>query len=178
MNINSLHSQACDGDRAAEKQLFSVLTERFLVITQQRISNRQDCQEVVQETLMTIASRYRTIDFTKSFSAWSYKVLENKIGDYHRASKVRKKRFAQTESGTADTSLNPDPTLKASLLTCLEKVVRAYPRHARILNLRYLGFNIDEICDKLGITPNTAYVLLCRARAKLKSCLEGKDDDK
>ncbi|MCP4703685.1 MAG: hypothetical protein GY865_03665, partial [candidate division Zixibacteria bacterium] len=44
-------------------------------------------------------------------------------------------------------------------------------RHARILNLHFLGYTTEEICSRLEITKTNMYSLLSRARSMLELCL-------
>ena len=54
VDINTLHSNACDGDQQAVEELFEVLTSRFRLFAHHKIRNKADVEEVVQEALMTI----------------------------------------------------------------------------------------------------------------------------
>ena len=176
MNINELYDIARNGDRDSENQLFKSLTESFRLFTQQRIWNEQDAEEIVQDTLVTVAEKYGDIQFEVSFAAWAYRVLENKILNYYRGKHYQESRFSWAQDGSQERSSGvSDPFLKRQLLDCLEKINRVHPRHARILNLRYQGYSADEVCEKLAISRNNLYILLCRARSMLKLCLEKGD---
>ena len=172
MNINDLHEKVLAGEREAEKKLFQDLTDSFLIFVEQKIWDKQDKKEVVQEALATIAAKYRDIEFTTSFSAWAYRVLEYKLMNYYRN---KKKLRVDHDPSKLDSTAAPeecDPVLKLKLLECLRKVNNAYNRHARVLNLFYHGFNAEEICDRLNLTRNNFYIILSRARAMLKKCLQ------
>ena len=176
MTINDLYANARNGDRGAVEKLFKGLSESFRIFVQQRIWNKQDSEEIVQDTLTAIAAKYEGIDFEISFAAWAYKVLENKILHYYRTKRCRDSKFAQTENGESlAVSHATNPDLKRSLLGCLKKISGVNRRHARILNLRYQGFSTEEICGKLEVSRNNVYILLSRARSMLKLCLEKGD---
>jgi RNA polymerase sigma-70 factor (ECF subfamily) len=70
---------------------------------------------------------------------------------------------------------NPDATLEQQdffkiLELCLEKLP---PRTARVFMMReWLELNTEEICRELGISSANAWVLLYRARLRLRECLE------
>ncbi len=161
------------GGSAEEQRLFAVLTDIFRLFVQQRVWSRQDCEEIVQETLTTIAEKYRGIEFETSFAAWAYRVLEHKILHYYRTKRCRESKFAHPPEGVEIATTEPfNPNLKRKLLDCLRQISRGNRRHARILTLRYQGFSAEEICDKLRITRNNAYIILSRARAMLKRCLK------
>ena len=122
---------------------------------------------------MVIARKSKDMNFQASFSAWAVKVLENNILNYYRTGARRRRkleRYAEQQDSAAEETLRPD--LKRRLLDCLKKLNEANIRHARILNYSHQGYTIEQICEKLEISKNAAYVLLSRARATLKNCLE------
>lgn len=176
MDIDSLYEGARRGDRQAEERLFEALSESFRIYVRLRIQNEHDAQEVVQDVLLTIAQKYKEVQFVKSFAAWAYKIFEHKLFTYYRSKRTRRNKFVEMEDcDQTGFSYNPDPDLKRQLLKCLEEVGRANNRYAAILDLHIQGFNGDEISEKLGVTKNSIFVSLSRARAKLKICLEKGD---
>jgi len=174
LNLNALYTEARKGSRAAEEKLFGHLSVSFRLFTQQRIWNDSDVEEIVQDALMTITGKYKTIDIESSFGGWAYRVLKNKIMDFVKIKQIRGDLLS-VNSEKPPVSSNPDPELKAKLMDCFHKIARVNQRHARILNLHYQGYTTGEICEKLGLTPNQFYVTLSRARAMLEFCLEKGD---
>jgi RNA polymerase sigma-70 factor (ECF subfamily) len=173
VNINELHERARHGTRSAEEALFEGLTVSFRLFAQHRIGNREDAEEVVQEALVTISTKYRQVAIETSFAAWAYRILVNKILDHLKGKKARGQAMARfSESRREQRSVTSDPTFKRRLLDCLKKVNEANRRHARILNLHYQGYSTQEICERLGITQNHFYVTLSRARSMLQACLD------
>jgi RNA polymerase sigma-70 factor (ECF subfamily) len=176
MNVNDLHERTQTEDKAAEEELFKVLSARFHLFIRQKVLNKQDVEEIVQNALTAILENYKGISFKVSFAAWAQRILENKLTDYYRSKRRHKDRFQEfTASETTADSGDPDPDFKNTLLDCLKKVNAANKRHARVLTLRYQGFRIDEICEKLGLTKNNCYSVLSRARSMLELCLEKGD---
>ncbi len=177
LNINDLHNEARLGGQAAEDRLFKHLSERFSLFVHRRVWNEQDGGDVVQEALMTIAREYRKMEYTVSFSAWAYKVLDNKILSYIKKKKLTGVResamndddIAQRLAAVSDTSL------RSQLLGCLKKLNEVNQRHARVLNLKYQGFSTEEICSKVRVSRNAFYIVLHRARAALEACLNTGD---
>ena len=177
MSISELHKAVQSGSEIARKQLFKKLSESFKLFVQQRIRDKEDAEEVVQEALMTIAAKMDKTEFTVSFASWAYGVLENKLLHYYRSKKYRISRFVTIE-GVEGVAAQLNPTLKHKLLDCLRKIHSANQRHARILNLRYQGYRTEEICSRMGITSNNVYIILSRARSMLKRCLENEDSER
>lgn len=172
-DITTLQAAARRGNSRAEEELFGLLSARFAYFTHRRIWSRDDAEEVVQEALAVIAKEYKTVEFTESFAAWAYKVLDNRILNFIRSKQREKRNRDQMAEERSDNFGNaPDLSLKSRLLECLKKVAGANQRYARILNLHYQGFKTNEICDRLSLKPNNCYVVLARARAMLRTCLE------
>ena len=170
------YEEARTGDTAAGEQLFGCLNERFSLFVQHRISSRQDAEEVVQDSLMAIAEKYREIEITTSFTAWAYRVLENKLSYYYRTKKTRTRKLAElAQDKPAGGTYSTDPSFRRRLLDCIKKVSRVNIRHARILNLHYQGYSVEYICGKFGVTRNNLYIILSRARSMLKACVETGD---
>jgi len=173
MTINELYNKAREGDAAAEKELFEKLTVRLRLIATQRIWSRIDSEDVSQDALMTITKEYRDLQVTVSFTAWACKVLDNKILNYIRAKGTQTKYF-ESSAPFADSSVaaEENPLLKDALLKCLKEISKHNPRYSRAVNLQYQGYSSEEICSRLGVTKNNAYVMLSRARSMLKECLK------
>jgi RNA polymerase sigma-70 factor (ECF subfamily) len=175
VDLNTLHSKACKGDRRAEEGLFEVLTSRFRLFVHQKVRNQADAEEIVQEALMTIYAEYGSMTFTASFAAWACKVLDNRILDYLRRKQRESARFdtgSEDRPDSAVTAAKETPDLRRQLLNCLQKICRRNIRYARILNLHYLGYKTGEICGRMSVKPETLYSALSKARSMLVHCLE------
>lgn len=162
---------ALRGERAAEEALFEALAERFRLFAEQRIEDRAAREDVVQESLATIAEKYRVTEFSSSFAAWVYGVLQKKIQRYYRAKGYYNDRY---EDSPAQAVSLPDPGLHIALSACLKELCRRSTSQARVLNLAFQGYTVSEICARLKITPNACYVQLSRARAHIRDCLRRK----
>ena len=175
MKINDLYIEACRGDEGSERKLFQALAVRFRLFLAQRVGSEQDIEEIVQDTLMTIYGEYKDLKVISSFSAWAYKVLENRMLSYFSTQSrltVREKYIEKIYR-----SLKPDnpidlEELQGRLLDCLKKICGVNPRYARILNLHYQGYGTNDICRKLNITAGNFYTILSRARSLLEYCLD------
>jgi len=173
MIINELYNRARAGDKSAETELFRKLTDRFLVYAHRKVWKRDEAEEIVQNALAPVASEYRQVDIVSSFAAWAHKVIENRFLAYIQTKQRQAGRNVSLDTADAHTgNWAPDPTLKMRLLNCFKQVGQASRRYARILNLHNLGFKRDEVCEKLGMTITQSYVIMSRARAMLKECLE------
>jgi len=173
LDLNQLYQQAVSGSSEAEARLFSELSARFFVVAQHRIWNKEDAEEMAQNSLAVVARKYRNTPIEKSFVGWTLRVLELNVLDYIRTKKSRHDKLEmlkQTEAERQDPP--PEPMIKIKLLDCLHKVSRANRRHARILVMIYQGLGVKEVCRRLKVTVNNYYAILSRARSMLERCLE------
>lgn len=69
MNINDLYQAASGGDSGAKTKLFEKLLDNFSLFVQQRVWNKEDSEEIVQDTMTTIAQKYGELDVHTSFAA-------------------------------------------------------------------------------------------------------------
>jgi RNA polymerase sigma factor (sigma-70 family) len=172
-DINELFRQAFRGSKEAEKKLFLNLSVRFSVITRLRISNGNDIEDVIQDTLAVISQKYKGLTDDVNFVAWAHQVLKFQVLKYYKktGSDSRKSKRLADENQSAS-GWEPDLMLRDNLLKCLQKINRKSSLYARILNLHYQGFTTGEICEKLKIKANYCYVILLRARSMIEHCLE------
>jgi len=178
LNINGLFELANQGDKAAEKELFRVLSVRFRIIGLQRIWNKSDIDDIVQDALKTVVEELKNVTITSSFSAWAAKILDYKILAYIKKKRTTHSRISNTppdENYHSAQRVSSD--LKLQLMYCLKQLFKARPMYARILNLHYQGFSVDEVCQRLEITRGNSYVILSRARLLLSKCLNEKSEE-
>lgn len=173
--IDNLYQLARDGDSKAEEQIFSRLSARFHLFIRRRIADAQDREEVVQDALMAVCKDYKSVTFRSSFAAWAYKVLENRLFYYYQTKKsraVKARKLAEMDHVSSSNPEDEEIDLKQRLLDCLRGICKSNSRYARILNLHYLGYGSDEICERLNLTHSNYYSILSRARSLLEYCLE------
>jgi RNA polymerase sigma factor (sigma-70 family) len=172
--MKHLLAKARAGDKASEEELFRFLSARFQAIAIQRIWDTEAAQDVAQEACATVFEKYRTETFTTSFEAWTYGVLRRKISNHLQSSKAERQRLdrSSNEGTSGHSSGSPEHELERRLSECLKRIGKANPRYARVLNLSYQGYKTKEICERLRISPNAMYSVLCRGRSLLKKCLK------
>jgi RNA polymerase sigma-70 factor (ECF subfamily) len=179
LDINALFDNVLQGNENAERELFEKLSVRFRVIAYQRIWNKNDFEDVAQEALLTVAGNFKEVAIERSFTAWATKVLDNKIMAY-----VKRKQTSQCrllESPPEDYSLYDErqySNLKNRLIKCLKRLYRANSRYARIINLHYQGFTVEDVCNRLKVSVDNSYVILSRARSMLTKCLDEQNEVK
>lgn len=173
MSNSDLYRRMSGGDQAARKQLYEQLYVSFRILARHRVADWNDAEEVVQAAMVKVSSKLDQLTEAERFSAWAHAILKHEIIDHYRTVRSRRNREVELEDSSMSHSQDPDDRqLKAKLKECLKKLNAVFGKHARILNLRYQGYSTSEICNRMQLTPNNLYVMLNRARAMLKNCLE------
>ncbi len=173
MAVKELYQRAISGDPSARKELYDQLYVSFRIVARHRIRDWNDAEEAVQAAMVKVTSKLDQLADPERFPGWAHMILKNEIFDHYRGAQTRKNR--ETEFDGAELPDNyqvTEPDLKMKLKECLKKVYAVFPKHARILNLRYQGYGTQDICRRMAVTPNNLHVILSRARTMLKNCLE------
>jgi RNA polymerase sigma factor (sigma-70 family) len=173
LNVDELCHRIRTGDKKAREELFAFLSERFLCFARRKISSREDAAEVVQEALAAVAMKMNELPGEANVFGWAHRVLNIQVLRYYRKRYGDDRKLdAFRDSRSHTGAWEPDPAFRRTLQECLARVARQNNRYARVLNLHYQGYSVDEVCQMLGVTRNNYYVILSRARAMLEECLD------
>jgi RNA polymerase sigma-70 factor (ECF subfamily) len=147
-----------------EKAIFNYL----LKITGQK----QDAEDLAQETFIKLYLSLEKIEADKSFKAWLYKIATNTAYDWLRRKRKQpalsniEDLEEKIESETSKNDLSYYTEQKEIISSGLDKIE---PAHRSILLLYYFqDFSYGEIADILGIPINTVKTHLYRAKRSLK----------
>lgn len=157
-----------------------------------RVREPQLAEDMVQETFLAALKAHGSFEGRSSEKTWLVGILKHKIIDHFR----RNARESAVEDVEAMADPNdemmtwrhwsifdrpgrwdgnpPEAAEDAAfwkvLASCLEGVP---PRLARAFVLREIeDLSTEQICKALDITPTNLWVMLHRARARLRRCLE------
>ena len=155
-----------------------------------RLPGRADAEDAVQETLLAALRSQRAFRGDSAERTWLTGILKHKIVDMLRAAARR-----QPGESLDDSDAEPDlfltnerwkrPPAKFAIdeqdlvekeefwqqfARCMEGLP---PRQARVLVLHYLDDSDPEsTCKQLEVTTTNLWVLLHRARLRMRACLE------
>ncbi|MBW2369066.1 MAG: sigma-70 family RNA polymerase sigma factor [Deltaproteobacteria bacterium] len=148
-------------------------------------------EDLVQETFLAALKARHNFKGKSTEKTWLIGILKNKILDYFRK-KDREKPSDIIEQqadkaaslynekggwqiGPAKWSVNPEAIFEQQeFMNVMHGCLSALPRRlARLFVLReFEGMSTEEICKALEITATNSWVMLHRARASLRLCLE------
>lgn len=157
-----------------------------------QLRNEATAEDVVQDTLIAVLEKPERFAGQSSLRTYLTGILKHKIIDVMRSSK--RLRQIETEEDQSEDDVidalfkadghthemprqwgDPDATLEQKdffkvMEICLEKLPA---KTARIFMMReWLELETDEICKELNVSTSNAWVLLYRARVKLRECLD------
>jgi RNA polymerase sigma-70 factor (ECF subfamily) len=161
---------------------------RFALV---RVRDSAVAEDLVQDTLLAALRAHERFAGQSSELTWLIAILKNKIVDHYRRH-VREAPLPDSEDpdGLIDALFkksndhwltvpaawqDPDMSLENSqfwqaFTDCLQGLPA---RQAQAFTLTELdGLGTDELCKVLGVTSSNVWVLLHRARLRLRECLE------
>jgi RNA polymerase sigma-70 factor (ECF subfamily) len=162
---------------------------RFAIL---QLRNETLAEDVVQDALIAVLEKPERFAGQSSLRTYVTGIMKHKIIDALRA--TSRERQIETQDDQSEDEVieglfkanghtrerprdwgDPDATLEQKdffrvLEICLEKLP---PKIARIFMMReWLELETDEICKELNISTSNAWVMLYRARVRLRECLE------
>ena len=137
-------------------------------ISMSMLKNNADCEDAVQQTILTAYSKLTTLKHEEFFRTWITRIL---INECSKVLKVRKRTAPlevienrSVETFTHNTELR-------------EAINSLSPKLRVVIVMKYSeGFSITEISRALQIPEGTVKSRLSQAKEKLKELLEDNDD--
>ena len=160
-----------------------------------RLGDVQVAEDLVQETFISALKAADSFKGNSSERTWFVSIIKRKIIDYYRKNRRfvplspnndntdlpyfqtegRMKGSWEPESGPTDWGDDPLESLeKGEFNSILQKCISDLPKNlAAIFTVREIeGWKTEEICKEFEITSSNLWVMLHRARAQLRHCLE------
>lgn len=179
-------------------QLFlNELRQQMLSFATLQLGDSHWAEDAVQEALVGAFRNIRSFSGQSALKTWVFAILKNKIADILR----QKRRLIDASSLLRETEEDedfmslfdskgmwhqeerpikwedPEASFENAQFwkifeTCLENLP---PRQARLFMMReFVELETDEICEATGITANYLFVMLHRARLRIRECLENR----
>jgi RNA polymerase sigma-70 factor (ECF subfamily) len=161
------------GDAEAFSQLVTRHQRAVFNVTYRLTGNRQEAEDVAQETFVRAYQALRRFDLERPLGPWLYRIATNTALNW-----IKRRR---PEVGLGEEALLPDPgpgpeaqVLSAERSARLRAVIASLPPNYRaVIELRHFqGLSYREMSESLGVPLSDVKSWLFRARRKLKSVLE------
>ena len=184
--------------RASDDVAFATVVRQWspamLRVARAHVSTHASAEEVVQEAWIGVLRGLDGFEGRAQLRTWVFRILvnlarrrgrtENRMNVELSGPTVDPDRFRDDDdpypghwrADAAPADWGPEPVLLAAEFRgVLEKALGELPERQRaVVELRDVhGFDCEEVCQLLELTPANQRVLLHRGRAKLRGALEG-----
>jgi len=162
---------AQNGASTAVEQLLRLWYPKFLRYATHQVRDKDAAQDVVQETLITIAKTISRLKDPEAFPKWAYQILHRRGIDHQRKEQRRRTVTDNiVESNVTQSPFNTDDDLPGHVRqVMMELEENSY----NVIHLHYLhGMSVQEISAICEVPSGTVKSRLHTARNKLRTLLE------
>lgn len=173
LNCEQLAWRSQQGSRAAFAELIGRYSDKLLLFLSCRTNNRQDAEDLVQDTLARAYQNIHLYSDRWKFSTWLFTIARRLASSHYR-----RRRHCVIAEEPAASSLDPARLVAAQEgRDNLWTLARQLPESQfQALWLRYSdGMSLRQIAGVMGKSQVAAKVLLYRARVNLAKRLETAD---
>jgi len=180
--INQLIRRAIEGDQRAYEAILKRYKNGISSMIYQMIKNREETEDLVQETFMKAFNSLQSYNDHYAFSTWLYKIAFNHCIDAIRKKKLKtlpldkpiQLREGEVRHQISNNSRSPEGDLLfAEKKRLIQKTIDSLPERYRIaIILRHQQErSYEEISQILNIPLGTVKARIFRAREMLKKKL-------
>jgi len=174
------------GDERAHRELMRRYERPVFSVALRMLRQREDAEDVTQETFVRMFRALARYDPTRPFSAWLFTITSRLCIDLIRRRKVRPVPLVRHEAGSSeeetvdvpDTAPGPDErTQHEEEERRVQDLIDTLPPHYRIVVvLRHQqDLAYEDIAEQLGLPLGTVKARIHRARALLAQRMEGRE---
>lgn len=156
-------------------QLLTKNQSRLFAYTLSLVGNRQQAEDVMQETNMILWRKRDQFKLGTNFGAWMMKVAYYQVMD-HRRKQNKQALFVDDENFLAElaeeAAMSTELTERQqeALQMCLQKLPQ---RQRDLVRMRYSeGASIKSVAEKIGSAATAVKQTLFRARGNLIDCVQ------
>ncbi|MFD0589233.1 RNA polymerase sigma factor SigW [Paenibacillus sp. GCM10027627] len=185
MNVleNRLARLALKGDQQAFAELVDLYQDKLYHMAYRMLNNRQEAEDVVQDTFLRVYKNLDRFDETLKFSTWIYRIATNLCID-----RLRKRRptysldaESQDYDGLDGYSMIPSDNRTPEselILSDTQRIIHQAmeslpPKYKTVMMLRYIqDLSLQEVGDILDMPVTTIKTRVHRGREFLRKKLE------
>lgn len=169
--------------QAGDRQAFAMLVERHYGLmfktAWQWCGNREDAEDIAQESAIKLAQHIRSFGFDAAFTTWLYRIVINAAKDYYKAKNRRATREMPLFDDVEYVSAAPDPERQLADKDVL-RAVAELPETLRetVVLVCWQGLNHREAGEILNCPEGTISWRISEARKKISQALDLKNKGK
>ena len=182
MNETELIKRAKQGDKVALSRLINTYSERIYNLALRILRNREDAEDILQETFLTVIEKLDQFDGRSSFFTWVYRIATNASLMRLRKKKVIFQQladnpdFQESVESRVFVDWSQDPSLSIYDQEVKKKIDQAINSLSDIYRSVFIlrdieNLSIKETSEILNITQENVKIRLRRARQFLRNYL-------
>lgn len=159
------------GNSRAQYRLYQLYAKAMYNICYRMMNNRQEAEDMLQETFSEVFLRLESFRFESTFGAWLKRITVNKCIN---ALKRKKAELVLTENLSDQHCLaESDEEIPGLSVELVQKAMEQLPEGYRVIFSLYLleGYDHTEIAQIMGITEATSKSQYSRAKQRVKELL-------
>jgi len=180
MNTNFTHTEASlipsclKGDRKSQKALYNLFAPKLFTVCLKYMKNQMDAEDVLQEGFVKLFNNLHKFKGEGSFEGWMRRIFVNTAIEHIRRRKMESAGCLEVfENSIIDKKPSAlDNLYNKDLLGTSNNLSRGYRTVFHLYAIE--GYSHKEIAAKLGITESTSKSQYLRAKAWLRTAIEGK----
>ncbi len=171
----ALIERAKSGDGAAMQALLTELSPSVRRFGQQLCRHEADAMDVMQDTLLAVASHLGDFEQRAALSSWVFALARSACNRRRRGLKNQPHLPDTAVADRADSGATPEERLEAAQVgRAIGRALCSLPdAHREVIVLRdLLGLSAAETAERLGVTVPALKSRLHRARTALREAFE------
>ncbi|PBQ30863.1 hypothetical protein CNR22_03425 [Sphingobacteriaceae bacterium] len=161
------------GDKQAQFQMYSWLAPTLLGICVRYLQDRDEAEDVMQDSFVKIFTNLKSLKNEGSFEGWAKRIAVNTaLTALRKKNRIYFERNLEIVETIEFESEEKEHMSLEEILSCMSVLSEGY---RTIINLALVeDFSHREIAEKLNITESTSRSQLARARQALMKLLKEK----
>ena len=147
--------------------------QRLLSYIYRRVANREQAQEVLQQTNLLLCRKADDFELGTNFNAWSSTVAYYQIMSYRKSQSKDRLVFTDKVVATID-EREDESEMREGVLSHLRYCLEAMSSDNQVfIKLRYEGgLSMEQIATEVGKRVGTVRVKFHRLRRSLRDCVQ------
>jgi RNA polymerase sigma factor (sigma-70 family) len=169
LRINEPLIEECrKGNSSAQFRLYNQYSKAMFNLAYRMTNNREDAEDILQETFVDCFRNLKTFRFESTFGAWLKTILINRSINYLKKKKVN----LVLQENLPDVNNDDEPEVEYDTKRIF-KGIEMLPDGYRVILTLYLleGYDHTEIAQILGISESTSKSQYSRAKDKLRKLI-------
>jgi RNA polymerase sigma-70 factor (ECF subfamily) len=169
--LQSLHDRCKKGEPKAQRELYELFKKRLMGLCRRYMSNREEAEDVLQESFIKIFSKYHQVASADKLESWMKSITVRTAIDHYNKNRKDRQLYEPGDEAILGVEAVPVDRISDEYLVNL---INSLPGKCRLVfNLFEIeGYSHAEIAAMMDITESTSRSQLHYAKSLLKEKLK------